>query len=101
MKHPEEMTKEELIAEVKRIRRLLAGLSLEDLFGLLTTTLGNAMIDGTATPAHLGVARQHLKDNNITATKENKDLQALQEALKGLPDFTDDDDNVHYLGNKG
>jgi len=38
---------------------------LGELHGLLARTLAEALQSGEATPAHLNVARQFLRDNNI------------------------------------
>ena len=55
---------------------------LGELHGLLARTLAEHIKSGEATPAHLNVARQFLRDNNIECLgATNEDIQSLTEAL--------------------
>jgi hypothetical protein len=65
------------------------------LFARMHQSLAEALIqkikDGTATAADLSVARQMLKDNNITAVPvEGSPLQSLTDTLP----FTGDEDRI-------
>lgn len=58
--------------------------------------------DGTATAAELSVARQMLKDNNVTAIPtKGSPLGDLENQLSDLPSFEDDDNVVNFGGNSG
>lgn len=76
--------------------------NLEDLLNDIHSEIASALLkkikDGTATSADLSVARQFLKDNNITAvpTKGNP-LDALNDQFSDLPTF-EEEDNVVSLG---
>ena len=53
-----------------------------ELHGLLARTLAETIKSGEATPAHLNVARQFLRDNNIECLgTNNEDIKALVEEL--------------------
>jgi hypothetical protein len=53
-----------------------------DLHGVLARTLAEVIESGEATPAHLNVARQFLRDNNIECSgAHNEDVVALTESL--------------------
>ena len=55
---------------------------LGDLHGILARALTEAIVSGEATPAHLNVARQFLRDNNIECLgASNNDIKALTEEL--------------------
>jgi hypothetical protein len=58
------------------------------------------VIAGEATAAELSVARQFLKDNNVTAVPaKGTPLGDLADQFGDLPDFSDED-NVVSLGGK-
>lgn len=53
-----------------------------ELHGLLARQLKEVILSGEATPAHLNVARQFLRDNNIECMgTANEDVRSLTEAL--------------------
>ena len=53
-----------------------------ELHGLLARQLKEVIESGEATPAHLNVARQFLRDNNIECSgASNPDVKALTESL--------------------
>ena len=55
---------------------------LGELHGLLARTLAEALQSGEATPAHLNVVRQFLRDNNIECLgTNNEDIKSLVEEL--------------------
>ena len=55
---------------------------LGDLHGILARALTEANSSGEASPAHLNVARQFLRDNNIECLgASNTDIKALHEEL--------------------
>ena len=55
---------------------------LGELHGLLARTLAEHIKSGEATPAHLNVARQFLRDNNIECLgTNNEDIKSLVEEL--------------------
>lgn len=55
---------------------------LGDLHVILARALTEAISSGEATPAHLNVARQFLRDNNIECLgASNTDIKALHEEL--------------------
>ena len=55
---------------------------LGDLHGLLARTLAEALQSAEATPAHLNVVRQFLRDNNIECFgTNNEDIKSLVEEL--------------------
>jgi hypothetical protein len=55
---------------------------LGELHGLLARTLAENIKSGEATPAHLNVARQFLRDNNIECLgTNNEDIKSLVEEL--------------------
>ena len=55
---------------------------LGELHGLLARTLAEALQSGEATPAHLNVVRQFLRDNNIEClATNNEDIKSLVEEL--------------------
>ena len=55
---------------------------LGELHGLLARTLAENIKSGEATPAHLNVARQFLRDNNIECLgTNNEDRKSLGEEL--------------------
>jgi hypothetical protein len=56
--------------------------NLGELHGLLARTLAETLQSGEATPAHLNVARQFLRDNNIECFgANNEDIKSLVEEL--------------------
>ncbi len=53
-----------------------------ELHGLLARHLSDILASGEATPAHLNVARQFLRDNNIECLgANNEDIKGLVEEL--------------------
>ena len=55
---------------------------LGELHGLLARTLAESLRSGEASPAHLNVARQFLRDNNIECLgANNADIKSLVEEL--------------------
>ena len=55
---------------------------LGELHGLLARTLAETLRSGEASPAHLNVARQFLRDNNIECLgANNDDIKSLVEEL--------------------
>jgi|TARA_B100001964_G_scaffold238383_1_gene303802 hypothetical protein len=53
-----------------------------ELHGLLARHLSDILASGEATPAHLNVARQFLRDNNIECMgTNNEDIKGLTEEL--------------------
>jgi len=55
---------------------------LGELHGLLARTLAETLRSGEASPAHLNVARQFLRDNNIECLgANNADIKSLVEEL--------------------
>ena len=55
---------------------------LGELHGLLARTLAENIKSGEATPAHLNVVRQFLRDNNIECLgANNEDIKGLVEEL--------------------
>jgi len=74
---------------------------LANLHTALAEELLKKVQDGSATGAELSVARQMLKDNNVTAVPTNgTPLNDLDKHLSGLPTF-EDEDNVVSLGSAG
>jgi hypothetical protein len=56
--------------------------NLGELHGLLARTLAETLQSGEATPAHLNVVRQFLRDNNIECFgANNEDIKSLVEEL--------------------
>ena len=56
--------------------------NLGELHGLLARTLAETLRSGEATPAHLNVVRQFLRDNNIECFgANNEDIKSLVEEL--------------------
>ena len=69
---------------------------LADMHGLLTEAMIGKLRSGEATAADMGVMRQMLKDNNITADPEtNKNLKSI---AAELPDDLDDGTIVPMYG---
>lgn len=53
-----------------------------ELHGLLARHLADVLVSGDATPAHLNVIRQFLRDNNIECMgTNNEDIKSLTEEL--------------------
>ena len=74
---------------------------LEELHEELAQKLLDKVKAGEVTAAELSVARQMLKDNNMTSVpKKGTPLGELEEHTKDLPTF-DDEDNVVSLGGAG
>lgn len=45
-----------------------------------------------ASPQYFSAAIRFLKDNDITADKESGRLDAVEDAVSGIPDFDEDED---------
>ena len=71
---------------------------LNEIHSALATSLLKKIEDGTATSADLSVARQMLKDNNITSVPtKGTPLDDLNKQMDDLPDFSEED-NVVKMG---